>query len=69
MGHILLELLPRGDIVAARDGQGSWLDIPSTMLARAAEVIGIPPLRLCVIRTHAPQQIRLRWSSIASGSI
>ena len=40
MGLILLELLPKCDIVAARDCHGFWLDIPpATMLALADEVI------------------------------
>jgi hypothetical protein len=40
MGSHLLELLPKCDILmAARDCQGSWLGIPSTMLALVDEVI------------------------------
>jgi hypothetical protein len=51
MGSHLLELLPKCDILmAARDCQGSWLGIPSTMLALVDEVISNPPLRLWVIR-------------------
>jgi hypothetical protein len=66
MGHIYWGCCLNATIlIAARDRQGSWLDIPSTMLALADEVTGNPPLRLWVIRTDAPQQIRLRWSSIA----
>jgi hypothetical protein len=40
MGSHLLELLPKCDILmAARDCQGSWLGISSTMLALVDEVI------------------------------
>ena len=40
MGSHLLELLPKCDILmTARDCQGSWLDIPPTMLALMDEVI------------------------------
>jgi hypothetical protein len=40
MGHVLLELLPKCDIVARSRLPRPWLDIPPTMLELADEVVG-----------------------------